>query len=103
MAWIVDSREAAEAAGADMETDEVMYVITPDTVRWDFNRYMADVLGEEIDDPPDRWHELAQEERDAHMAAMWLYIDRRMGGLYQDFWDMFENTRRELERNGKAT
>ena len=102
MAWIVDSKEAAQAAGADLKEDEVMYVITPDTVAGEFNRYISEELGENLDSPLERWGELPDEQREAHISAMWRYIDKRMPGLHEDFREVFEATRQKLERNGQA-
>ena len=42
MSWIVQSKDAAEKAGADMKNDEAMYAITPASVGEVFNSHMAD-------------------------------------------------------------
>ena len=50
MSWIVELKDEAEKAGADLKNDEVMYAITPKVVADLFNDHMAD------EEPPGDWH-----------------------------------------------
>ena len=62
MGWIVQSKESAEAAGADPDGDEVLFAITPKYIGEVYNRHHNDVY----EDEPgfeDRWRMLSDEQR----------------------------------------
>ncbi len=111
MSWIVQSKAAAEAAGADLKGDEILYAITPLSVGETFNQY-RDNNGPEGDpdrkktpdrgeNTPDHWGDLSEAERDEYVDAMERYIDKRMSNLYEDFWEVFEMVEKERGRREK--
>ena len=101
MSWIVQSKDAAEKAGADMKNDEAMYVITPTAVGEIFNNHMADQdPGGEWNcvNPPDYWEQLADADREEYLDAVWRHIDKRMTNVDEDIRDVFEHVKKEMEQ-----
>ena len=81
MRWIVQgSKESAEAAGANPEGDEVMFVITPNYIAEVYNRYRNDV-DEDEPDFEDRWGMLSDEQRGKILDEdRWPKCSRRSRG-----------------------
>ena len=104
MSWIVQSKDAAEKAGADMKNDEAMYVITPTAVAEIFNNHMADQEpGRDwnCSNPPDYWEQLTDEEREKHLEGVWRYIDKRMTNVDEDIRDVFDKVKERMEHHRK--
>ena len=75
MGWIVqDSKESAEAAGADPEGDRVMFAITPNYIAEVYNRCRNNVYEDEPDFE-DRWGMLSDGQREKILDAIEGYID----------------------------
>ena len=87
MRWIVQgSKESAEAAGANPEGDEVMFVITPNYIAEVYNRYRNDV-DEDEPDFEDRWEMLSEEQRGKILDGIEGYIDKRLCYIVDDLTD----------------
>ncbi len=89
MGWIVHSREAAEAAGADPEGDIVMFDITPNSVAEVYNRYRNEVDENELGFQ-DRWGLFSDERRGKLLKAVERYIDKRLCNIDEDINDELE-------------
>ena len=77
-----------------------MYVITPTAVAQLFNNHMAgqDPGGDwSCINPPDYWEKLTDEDREEHLEAVWLYIDKRMTNLDEDIRDVFDRVRKDMK------
>ena len=104
MSWIVLSRAAAEAAGANLKGDEIMYAITPLSVGEMFNEYRVNHGPEDDRDgenTSDNWGELTEAERNEYVNGMCRYIDKRMSNLQEDFYQVFGMVEKELGRKEK--
>jgi hypothetical protein len=102
---MVLSREAAEAAGADLEGDEIMYAITPLSIGETFNEYSESYGPEHAPDggnTPDHWGSLSEAERDGYVKGMQRYIDKRMSNLHEDFYQVFEMVEKDRGQREKA-
>ena len=87
MAWIVQSsKESAEAAGADLEGDRVMFDITPNYIAEVYNHYRNDVYKDEPDFE-DRWGMLSDGQREKILDAIERYIDKRLCNIHEDLID----------------
>ena len=86
MSWIVNNKEAAEAAGADQEGDMVMFAITPNSVAEVYNRH-RNAVSEDHEDYRDLWGELSPEIRRHHIRAVELYINKHMTNIDEDIED----------------
>ena len=105
MIWIVQSKDEAEKAGADLKNDEAMYVITPKAVAELFNDHMADQEpGRDWScaNPPDYWEQLTDEEREEYLDGVWQYIDKRMTNVDEGIRDVFERVRQRSMGNHEA-
>ena len=83
MGWIVQSKESAEAAGADPDGDEVMFVITPNYIGEVYNRYRNDVYEDEPNFE-DRWGILSDEQKGKILDGIEGYIDKRLCYIHED-------------------
>ena len=104
MSWIVQSKDAAEKAGADMKNDEAMYVITPTEVGEVFNTHMASQdPGRDWScaNPPDYWEQLTAEDRDEHLEAVWDYIDKQRPNVDEALRIVFDKVKERMERYRK--
>ena len=105
MSWIVQSKDEAEKAGADLKNDEAMYVITPKAVAELFNDHMADQEpGRDWScaNPPDYWEQLTDEEREEYLDGVWQYIDKRMTNVDEGIRDIFERMKQRSIRIHEA-
>ena len=89
MSWIVNNKEAAEAAGADQEGDMVMLAITPNSVADVYNRYRNEA---DEDEPEfkDQWGMLSDEQREELLKTIERYIDKRLCNIDEDINDELE-------------
>ena len=89
MSWIVNNKEAAEAAGADQEGDMVMLAITPNSVAEVYNRYRNEV---DEDEPgfKDQWGLLSDEQREELLKTIERYIDKCLCNIDEDINDELE-------------
>ena len=84
MRWIVEgSKESAEATGADLEGDRVMFDITPNYIAEVYNHYRNDVYEDEPDFE-DRWAMLSDEQRGKILDVIERYIDKRLCYIHED-------------------
>ena len=87
MGWIVrNSKESAEAAGADPEGDRVMFAVTPNYIAEVYNRYRNNVDESEFGFE-DRWGMLSDEQREALLNTIENYIDKRLCNMDEDLID----------------
>ena len=103
MSWIVNNREEAEAAGADLEGMEVMFAITPNWVGETFNRHHNSEAGvdESDDDFRDYWEEIGPERRKEYIEGIERYIDKRLSHTWEDVIDVIRSFGHPLpERTG---
>ena len=83
MGWIVQSKESAEAAGADPDGDEVLFSITPKYIGEVYNRHRNNVY----EDEPgfeDRWGMLSDEQKEELVRAIEGYIDQHLCYIDED-------------------
>ena len=106
MSWIVELKNEAEKAGADMKNDEVMYAITPATVGQLFNNYMADrdpaPRSWNCVNPPDYWEQLTDQERDEYLEGVHGYIYKRMTNVDDGVLDVLKRVRQSSIRTHEA-
>ena len=97
MSWIVNNKEAAEAAGADQEGDMVMLAITPNSVADVYNRYRNEV---DEDEPEfkDQWEMLSDEQREELLKTIERYIDKRLCNIDEDINDELEGAEARATR-----
>ena len=86
MGWIVQGKESAEAAGADLEGDRVMFDITPQYIGEVYNRYRNDVYEDEPNFE-DRWGMLSDEQRGKILDGIERYIDKRFCYIAEELID----------------
>ena len=76
MAWIVrGSKESAEAAGADLEGDKVIFAVTPNDIAKVYNRYGNNVDEDELGFE-NRWELLSDVHREELLSAIEDYISK---------------------------
>ena len=105
MRWIVQSKDAAENAGADIRNDEAMYVITPTSVGEVFNSHMAsdDLSGNwSCANPPDYWEKLTDVDQDEYLEAVWDYIEKQAPSVDEALRIVFDKVQVRMERHQKA-
>ena len=86
MGWIVQSKESAEAAGADPDGDEVMFAITTNHIAGVYNRYRNDVYEDEPNFE-DRWGMLSDGQREKILDGIERYIDKRFCYIDEELID----------------
>ena len=105
MSWIVESKESAEKAGADIKNDEAMYAITPASVGEVFNSHMADQDPDgdwSCANPPDYWEKLTDVDRDEHLEAIWDYIEKQGPNMDEALRIVFDKVKERMERHRKG-
>ena len=105
MGWIVQSKDAAEKAGANIKNDEAMYTITPTSVGEVFNSHMAadDPGGKwTCANPPDYWERLTDIDKDEYLEAVWDYIDKQGSNVDEDLRTVFDKVKERMERHRKG-
>ena len=73
MSWIVRNKQDAALAGADLDQDRVMLVITPNYVGERYDDHTVDAAPDEPS-----WEQLPTERREALIKAVDAYCDKQL-------------------------
>ena len=98
MSWIIHNREAAEAAGADLEGTEVLFAITPDYIAEVYNRLHNNMEDHE-EGYEDLWDQLPPETRAQHIRAVEGFINKRLSNTDEDIEDCIRNVEGHLKED----